>query len=363
MAPQPRVTNAGLFSNQARQQHARDDSGTDQSVPSSRVRSVVVRSVLLVLGLSVVAWLIWRSGPTVVWTLLVNLRWRVATMTGLYMIYLGTRALALWRIVPTPLPFAEVLRIRLSGDTIENLTFTGPFFAEPTKGWLLTRSGLTSDQAFAVIATDYLLYDVVTGCLSVVAVVTLLAIGVLPSVVRPIALALIGITSAVLTAVAYVVVSGTGVIGPLITWSASMIGNRWTTAARRFDRIERVIVQFLRSRRRAVAEVIIIDSISQLFMILEIYVVLIALVGTTRWWHPLVIEGAGKYISLAFAFVPAQVGAAEGVYAFLTGVLGLTTTAGLTLALARRIRGLFAAAIAMGALAVLGSDRAVHRLR
>src|SRR5215475_6202723 len=98
----------------------------------------VIRGVLLVIGLSVVAWLIWRSGPAVVWDLLISLRWRFAAVTALYMTYLATRAAALWRIVPRSLRYRDVLRIRLSGDTIESLTFTGPFVSEPTKGWLLT---------------------------------------------------------------------------------------------------------------------------------------------------------------------------------------------------------------------------------
>lgn len=337
-----------------RQPHGATDA-VERSPHRSLVPPVVLRGVLLVLGLSVVAWLVWRAGPAVVWRLLLNLRWRFAAVTGLYITYLGIRALALWRIVPTSLRYREALRIRLSGDTIENLTFTGPFFSEPTKGWLLTRSGLTTEQAFAAIATDYFLYDVVTGCLSAIAVITLLTLGLLPPVVRPVAFGLLGITGAVLTAFVYVAVSGTGVIAPLIRLSVPIIGCRAATAAEKVGRIEHVLVHFLRCRRRAVAQVMAIDSLSQVLLMLEIYVVLTALVAATRWWHPPVIEGAAKYISLAFAFVPGQVGAAEGVYAFLTGMLGLTTTAGLTLALVRRIRSLIAASIGMAALAVLGS--------
>jgi hypothetical protein len=320
----------------------------------------VVRAALLVVGLSVVAWLIWRSGPAVVLTLLISLRWRFVVVTGLYILYLATRALALWRIVPT-LRYVDVLRTRLSGDTIEILTFTGPFFSEPTKGWLLTRLGLPTDQAFAAIATDYLLYDVVTGCLSVIAVVTLIAVGALPPIVKPIAFALLGISGAYLTAVAFVSVSGIGVIAPLIRRLSPVFGRFATTAAEKVGRSERVLVHFLQRRRRALAEVVAIDAFSQVLMMLESYVVLTALVGTLRWWYPPVIEGAVKYIGLAFAFVPGQVGAAEGVYAFLTRVLGLSATAGLTLALVRRIRGVAVAAIIVSALTLLDSRAVIHK--
>ena len=90
----------------------------------------------------------------------------------------------------------------------------------------------------------------------------------------------------------------------------------------------------------------------------EIYVVLTALVTRTAWWYPAMIEGAAKFSGVVFAFIPAQVGAAEGVYAFLTGLLGLSTTAGLMLALVRRIRGVLVAAIGVGALTLLDSTSA-----
>jgi hypothetical protein len=320
-----------------------------------------IRGLLLGVGLTVVAWLVWRSGPTVVWSLLINLRWRFAAVTGLYILYLATRALALWRIVPASLRYRDVFRIRLLGDTIENLTFTGPFFAEPTKGWLLTRSGLPTDQAFAAIAAEYLLYDVVTGCLSITAVVTLIAIGALPAVVRPIAFTLISITGVFLIAFTYAAVSGVGVVAPLVGLLVPIVGRRARIAAWRIRRVERVLVRFLRCRRRALAEVVAIESLSQVFMVLEIHVVLTAVVGTPRWWYPPVIEGAVKYVGLAFAFVPGQIGAAEGVYAFVTKMLGLTATAGLTLALVRRLRGLLVAGIAMTALTLSAPDRASQR--
>jgi hypothetical protein len=344
-------------------QHEPHDGHAKEQVPSSAHAGLhpVIRGALLVVGLSVVAWLIWRSGPAVVWALVISLRWRFAVVTGLYLMYLTTRATALWRIVPRSLRYRDVLRIRLSGDTIESLTFTGPFVSEPTKGWLLTRSGLPTDQAFAAIATEYLLYDVVTGCLSVIAVVTLIALGALPPVVRPIAFTLLGITGGFLTAFAYAAVSGVGVIAPLVEWLTPIVGRRATIAAQEIRRVERVLVHFLQCRHRALAEVMALHSMSQVLMMLEIYVVLTSIGGALRWWYPPVIEGAVKYIGLAFAFVPGQLGAAEGVYTFLTRVLGLSATAGLTLALVRRLRSVVAAGIIMLALTLLGSHNAVQR--
>jgi hypothetical protein len=316
----------------------------------------LARIVLLIIGLSVIVWLVQRSGPAVVWALLVGMRWRFLVVAVLYFTYLAIRALALWRIVPTSMRYLDILRIRLSGDAIEILTFTGPFFAEPTKGWLLTRSGLQTDEAFAAVATEYLIYNVVTACLSVTALVVLLALGALPPLARAIAFALLTVLAVFLGAFAYAAFSGVGVIVPIIRSSAAIIGRRRAeVAAQTFSRVERVLVDFLHRRHRAMAEVFAIHAASQVLLMVEVYVVLTAIVARTAWWYPAMIEGAAKFSGLMFAFIPAQVGAAEGVYAFLTSLLGLSTTAGLTLALVRRIRGVLVAAIGVGALTLLDS--------
>lgn len=72
------------------------------------------------------------------------------------------------------------------------------------------------------------------------------------------------------------------------------------------------------------------------------------------WIDPLILEGGAKFIGTAFAFVPGQVGASEGVCALLAGAIGLPAAAGLTLALVRRVRGLLVAAAGVVALARLG---------
>jgi hypothetical protein len=313
--------------------------------------------VLLIIGLSVIVWLVRRSGPSVVWTLVVGMRWRLLFVACLYLTYLAIRALALWRIVPAPLRYLDVLRIRLSGDAIEILTFTGPFFAEPTKGWLLTRSGLPADEAYAAVATEYLIYNVVTASLSATALVMWITLGALPPLARPIAFVLLGILAVFLGTFVYVASSGIGVIAPIIRSSAAIIGRRRAeVVAQTFSRVERVLVDCLHRRHRAVVEVFAIHAASQVLLMAEIYVVLTAIVTRTAWWYPAMIEGAAKFTGLLFAFIPAQVGASEGVYAFLTGVLGLSTTAGLTLALVRRIRGVLVAAIGVGALTILDTD-------
>jgi len=106
-------------------------------------------------------------------------------------------------------------------------------------------------------------------------------------------------------------------------------------------------VNVLHGQHRKVAEVLAIEAASQALLVFECWVVLTGLGSSSLGWTPLVIEGGVKVIGLVFAFVPGQVGGAEGVYAFLATVTGLSATAGLTLALVRRVRGLLVGALGL----------------
>lgn len=56
--------------------------------------------------------------------------------------------------------------------------------------------------------------------------------------------------------------------------------------------------------------------------------------------------------SLAFFFIPWQLGASEGVYALLFDTLGLTSTLGVGVALARRVRSVLATGVGLAVLAL-----------
>ena len=86
----------------------------------------------------------------------------------------------------TSFSLPDVLRIRFAAEAVEMLTFTGPFLAEPAKGWMFVRRGVTLADAAGAIAFEYLTYTLVA------ADIALAALGVLlhrhafsPAVPRP----------------------------------------------------------------------------------------------------------------------------------------------------------------------------------
>ena len=286
--------------------------------------------------------------------MLARVGWRFAAVAAIYAVHVVVRAAALWRtLVDGPVRFAEVLRIRLSGEAVEMLTFTGPFLAEPAKGWLLKSRGVTTAAAFAAVVTEYLLYTVVAAWLMIAAVSLLLARGALPPGIRPAASLAMAMVIAFLAAFAFAAISGVGLIVPLLRTSRALIGRQNAErAVHEFRPVEDVIIRFLHEHPGRLAEVVAIETTAHILLIAEIWIVIQALGFSPSWIAAIIVEGGVKFVSIAFAFVPGQVGASEGAYALLAAAIGLPTAAGLTLALVRRIRGLLVAAAGVVALSL-----------
>jgi len=309
------------------------------------------------------ALLIWHTGPRLLLGMIQRVGWRFALVVVIYALHACVRGVAVWRTAPAgAVPFADVLRAQFSAEAVEMLTFTGPFLAEPTKGWLLTRRGLGMPDAFAAVITEHLLYAVVSCWLMAVAASLLILHGMLPSAVWPTAAVVLILTVGFVAAFAFAAVTGVGLIVPILRRLRLIIGQqRAERAALTFAPIEDVIVAFLHHRYWRVAEVIAIEAFAHLMLIGEVWVFVASLGFPVSRSTPLIIEGGVKFIGIAFAFIPGQFGAFEGVYVFLAKAVGLPAAAGLTLALVRRARSLLVAAAGLVALSAAGEVRGRSR--
>src|SRR5262245_28167395 len=122
----------------------------------------LLRLILLLGGLTVLILIASRIGMSALVDMFRRAGWAFVWVTVLYALHVGQRALALARCLPeTGLRFRDVGRVRLAGEAIEMLTFTGPFLAEPSKGLLLKRQGIDTSDACGAIIVEYLLYRIV----------------------------------------------------------------------------------------------------------------------------------------------------------------------------------------------------------
>jgi hypothetical protein len=311
-----------------------------------------IRLLFLAVGAVVLGVLVRQIGVGVVVDLLRRVGWGFAAVSALYAAHLAVRAAALWRCLPpsgfrddpSPVPsYAEVLRVRLAGEAVEMLTFSGPFLAEPAKGWLLTRHGLAGAHAFGAVAIEYLLYTVTSAWIATAALSMLVERGGLQPPLRG---PVIGIIVAmIIFTLGFVVaaVTGVGLIVPTVRSARAIVGRRAVAAAARIDPVERVLIGLIHERPARLGEILAIEAVGQALLVSEIWIVVHTLGFPFTVTDSFVVEGAVKFVSIAFFFVPGQLGASESVYTLVAAAIGLSTAVGLTVALVRRVRGLLVA--------------------
>lgn len=289
--------------------------------------------------------------------LLTQVGWRLLIISAIYAGYVAMRAAALWRVMlDSPAPYLDVLRVRLSAEAIEMLTFTGPFLAEPAKGWLLIQRGTPTSAAFATVIIEYLIYSVVSSCLAIAALLLLLMRHALPIAVRPAAGLIVILSIAFIAAFVFASSSGIGLIVPILRAGRAIVGERASQMAEQFQRVEIVIIDFLHGHIRRLAEVFAIETAAHALLVIEVWAVIVVLGLSLSWMQAIVIEGGVKFVGIAFAFIPGQFGASEGTYELLTKAIGLPAAIGLTIALVRRLRGVLVAVVGLIVLPLRPTD-------
>jgi hypothetical protein len=315
----------------------------------------LVRLILLLAGVTVLILIAARIGTASLLDMTRRTGWAFVWVLVLYTLHVSLRALALGRSLPeTNLRFRDIWRVRLAGEAIEMLTFTGPFLAEPSKGLLLTRQGIDTSDAFGAIAVEYLFYTMVAFWMAGVALVVLRIRGVfgerfaLPVVVT------VGILIVFTAGFVYAAVARRGLIIPVVRLvSRALRRPGWVErAADRIEPVENFLVHFMHDRPGRLVEVLGIELVGHVLLAMEIWVVMRAIGSAASLADAFTMEGAIKLIAAVFFFVPGQLGAAEGVYVLLADALKFGPAAGLTLALIRRVRALLIATVGLAALTV-----------
>jgi hypothetical protein len=301
----------------------------------------VVRWLLLIVGLGVAVLLVRHVGFWIVVGMIFSVGWALLAVAAVYATHVAIRALALWRVVlPHAVPYQDVLRIRLSTEAVEMLTFTGPFLAEPAKGWLLIRRGMPTAAAVAAVIAEFLLYTAVSSAVAIVGILLLLRRHAVPTAARPVAIVVLVVMAGFVAACAFASMTGVGLIVPTLKALRGVIGRKAVSAAEQFLEIENLIIEFLHDQRRRLLEVLAIETAAQALLVVEMWIVVAALGFSISWIDSLTLEGGVKFVGVAFAFVPGQLGASESTYGFLARTIGLPVAAGVTVAIVRRLRAL-----------------------
>jgi hypothetical protein len=253
--------------------------------------------------------------------------------------------------------FWPVLRARLAADAMGVVTSGGPFVAEPSRVFFFGGRVPVKD-ASAAAAVELLSYTSSCVLLLLGGMLALLFDASVSDSMRTIL-----IIAAILTILMLILMA-------VIFSLKFVVVERFCETLKRliphagFQRLvdkelhqllelEEYIFDFFRKHPKDFFWVMLGEAVFHLAGVAEVFLTLKLTGVYPTLTAAFILEALNRLINLLFAFVPAKVGVDEAGSSWLTGALGLTTAAGVTLAIYRKIRLLCWTAIGLVCLATL----------
>jgi hypothetical protein len=311
----------------------------------------ILEVVSLVAGVGLFVYLIKQTGARALGDHLSSLGWGFAIIVALSAARNLVRAAA-WFYSMEPehrrLGFWSVTNVMLAGEAIKYLTATGPLLGEPAKAAMVRRQ-VPMVEGFSSVVVENLTYS-----LSAILVMLagLPALALLADVPGHFKTAGYGLAAGVVIATAVVWMSirfRWFVIARLLERVAKLTASNRGEAARSKPRradamiararaVEENIYSFYRERRGAFLLIFALDMLAHLINVVEIYAILSMMGLESSLAIGFVIEAVTKTINMVFFFVPTRAGVYEGGHEMVTRALGLSSSAGVALAIIRKLR-------------------------
>jgi uncharacterized protein (TIRG00374 family) len=289
-----------------------------------------VRSLLLVLGASVLVVLVYRLGAESVVGALARVTWwqfaLVCLVHGLN-VALDTYG---WRCaLAHPAPFRRLLAARCAGDAANVLTAVASVGGEAVKVWVL-RHEIPYDKSVPSL--------VVSKTAEVVAQALLLAVGIavawMSDAVGP------GLRTAMLSLLLGEVLAVGGFLGVQVAGVVGKVGRLLSWAGARgvahAEKLDASLRGFYRENWRRFLVSVVLFFVGWLVGVVQALLILQSLDLPGSLATATIVEALWSGVRFATFFVPASLGALEGANAGAFGALGYSASAGLAFTLVRR---------------------------
>jgi uncharacterized protein (TIRG00374 family) len=315
--------------------------------------------LLLIGGLALFAFLIWRSGPDSIGNLLLKIGWGLPFVFLPHALVIAFEALGWWFAFPgnrCPIKFAEILRFSVAAKAIQHVTPSISQAGELLKIHLLRLSGMSAD----------------IGAVSVVAAKTTITLAELLFIGMGLAVALAYIPVEpflAASASAGVLIMCLAVIG-LLAWQRTGLFRPVVRMARRLNVLTAFLNRhedFLSSTDRILKEYI---GEGRRFCLSSLGYFLAWAAGALEAWLFLSLLGLSHDLLSALlvqawlvlvtrltAFVPANLGTHEAGAVMIFSFLGLTADGAMAFALLRRARQIAWIGLGLGILAGVPGER------
>lgn len=318
-----------------------------------------------VLGLGLLAYVVLRTGPQLIWNQVQAVGLGLALIIALGGVSHLLKTWA-WRLTftcdITRLSWRHSFGMRLVSEAIGQLGLAGKIFGEGMRVSLLGPA-VPIENSISAAALDSGLYTVSAAILTVSGLIATMLVASLSGRWRffsmLFAAALVGTVVLIAVAIgrrwrlmgnAARVVGGVPVFRDWISRKQSVI-----------DSTEHNLLNFHRKAPAAFWASLMLNFLCHALAVLEVYVILRFMGARSSMLGAFMLEAFTKLINLIGALNPGNVGTYEGGTMLITKLFGITGTVGLTLALCRRARAMFWAAIGALCLIVMKRPSAHNR--
>jgi putative ABC transport system permease protein len=343
-----------------------DESGEQPSSGAFRRKIIWLQGIAFLLGLALLIYVINRVGVQPIFDALIRIGFGFIILLGISGTRHALRTLAMRAAVPPEhrrFSFRHAFSVRLGGEAISFLTFTGPLLGEATKVALL-RKRVPLVYGVSALVVDNILYNLSVALFILSGAVVMLMAYDLPSVIR---IVLYGIAATATLGIAAAVWAVRRRI-MLLTWVIDTLGRfgfhpKFLTSRRNhISDLETHVYDFYSHRPGSFLAMIGFNLLAHASSVLEVYITL-RMLGYTPFVHAAyVIESLTKVINFAFGFVPATIGVYEGGTEIILQTLGFAAATGVTLALVRKAGTLFWTVIGLLILVWRAVPNATRRL-
>jgi uncharacterized protein (TIRG00374 family) len=310
----------------------------------------VWRYLLLALGFSTLAFLVWHIGPGRIYAAAAELgpgALLVILIPSLVMYVLEAYG---WRLTLSSaadgIPFWKLLAIRTAGEVVNMTTPTAYVGGEPLKAYLLKRHHIPMVEGLASVVIAKTVMTLAQVLFILIGIVLAFwTLGIAGSSSQMAAAGLLTAALLSLGVAAFIFVQKRGLF-------------MWILQTLRWLRLRIALLEAREEKHRSVFYAsTTVYLLGWLAEALEVYVIIFYLAGSASMPSAISIGALSVLIKGGTFFIPGSLGAQDGGNLLLVKAFGYSDVTGITFALLRRFRELVWIGIGLVCLATLGKDR------
>lgn len=308
-------------------------------------RRMVFRTMAVVSGGALLAYLVWRVGPANLLKNISTLGWGLVLIIALGGVAHLVKTCA-WRLTLTScrkgVSFSRMLQARLASEAVGQIGILGQIFGD---GLRVSALGIEIpiDNRISSVALDRAMFIVTGAMVSLVGTVAALLAISLTHAFRVYAVLFV----IVLFGLLFVVVLAMLNRWPFMSRSARLLG-RLQFLRQRVENtlpliysVENKLFDFHRWAPGAFWASLVLNLACQGMAVLEVYLVLWLMGIKIGLLGALVFESLTKLVNAVGSFNPGNIGTYEGGNMLIAKLFGVTGAVGLSIAVARRLRAIF----------------------